>query len=255
MKLTNDVYCFGCSWTNCYGLDPDKSWPQYLQLKLKDTQVHNLGINGADIKQTIHSIFRCIDTSVPKTIILQLTSLDRFHYGVGGRSNFLSGGLNTTPLWNYANGLMITDLYSYLESSKTSTTAFDNITSFLELDKAEYKNFIKFHYENISFDLYNQENTLLLISLTVNYLEQLGVNVVMFPYADEGWIETDGKSGILSSSIFTKYLKDSFFLRNPFKNWMLDHYGSEHFIDNGYHLSEKGCKILVDEYLMPNCIL
>lgn len=255
MKLTNDVYCFGCSWTNCYGIDSDQSWPEYLQSKLDGVRVHNLGINGADIKQIIHSLFKCIDKSVPKTIILQLTSLDRFHYGVGGRKNFFEGGLNTPPLWNYANGLMITDSYSYLESNKTSTPTFDNITSFLDLDKTQYKNFVKFHYENISFDLYNQENILLLISLTINYLEQLGVNIIMFPYADEGWIDTQGKNGILSNSLFAKLLKDSFFIRNPFKNWMLHNHGLDYFIDNGYHLSEKGCQILVDEYLMPNCTL
>lgn len=256
MKLSKDIFCFGCSWTYCYGIPTEQSWPSYLQSKLSEYTVHNLGTPGMDNRHIIHSVFQCIQDSIPEIVILQLTSLDRFAYGVGGFRSFLQEGLDRKEHINYAYHLLRSNQYNYLGSvdNKPAEDVTEIIQS-LSLNKEHVDAFLKFHHENITYDLYNQENVLIGIITLIKFLESLGVKVYVFPYAEEGWTDTDEINGIISTSKFSKYLPQTYFFKEPFLKWMISQYGHKHFIDNGFHLSKEGCEILVDQYLLPNIVI
>lgn len=256
MKLTKDIFCFGCSWTYCYGIPTEQSWPAYLQSRVSNYTVHNLGTPGMDNRHIIHSVFQCIQDSTPEVIILQLTSLDRFAYGVGGYNSFLKGGLDGNENMNYAYHLIKPDQYNYLCSvDNKPTEELTEIVSSLSLNSKHADAFVKFHHENITYDLYNQENVLISIITLIKFLEHLNIKVFVFPYAEEGWTDTDKIKGITTVSKFSKYLPQTYFFKEPFLKWMIAHHGRDHFIDNGFHLSKEGCEILVDQYLLPNIVL
>lgn len=55
-----------------------KTWPGYLQTKLTDTKVYNLGVSGHGLDFIISRTYSAIDYYTPDSIILELPSITRF---------------------------------------------------------------------------------------------------------------------------------------------------------------------------------
>lgn len=258
MKKT--IVCVGCSWTYGHGLTADQTYPAHLQNALPDYTVINAGHCGADINYTIFSAVRLIEEYNPCLVIFQMTTLDRATLGTDGYSNFLNGIFydgREDFIYTEPESTEYVRLSGIGDNTKTKFT----IGSYLNTDNQKkidlkksnlkninlehYKAFVSAHTENIIHSNYTHQQTFNTLFLFQQYLINKNINSLYFY-----WVNYKGSYKVSNSNKFFNLTNT---IEDPVKLWLEQQYLNKNFyIDNGYHLSNDGNKLLVNEYLLPH---
>lgn len=257
MKKT--IVCVGCSWTYGHGLTADQTYSAHLQNALSDYTVINAGHCGADIRYAIFSAVRLIEEYNPCLIIFQLSSFDRITLGTDGYDNFL----NDIYYDGRDDGVYFEDtkathkrMIGLAHNAKTKIThgsyiaSSDNIKKELlnseikNLDIKKYEIFISTLVENVLHSNYIHQQLFNELFLFQQYLKLKKIPLQYFY-----WLPYENK---FKESFNSKLFDKSKLISDPVTEWIKSTYSNNnYFIDNGYHLSNEGNKLLAQKYLLP----
>jgi hypothetical protein len=257
MKKT--IICVGCSWTYGHGLPPDQAYPAHLQNLLKDCTVINAGHCGSDINYAIFSAVRLVEEYNPSLVIFQLTTFDRITLGIDGFNNFMSDKFYDDrddevyiedPKNIYKRVIGISDNSktkithgSYIANKKTRLEELHH-SGIKNASLEEYSKFVSIIVENILHSNYTNQRIYNDLFLFQKYLELKKINLKYFQWIDTKQNFNDSFNGRLFDS--------SKMINELFTVWLKRNYPSKNFyIDNGYHLSNEGNKVLAEEFLYP----
>jgi hypothetical protein len=253
------ILCVGCSWTYGHGLPADQTYPAHLQNALSEYTVINAGHCGADINYAIFSAVRLIEEYNPCLVIFQLTTLDRLTIGTDGYDNFLNDmyydGRDDSVYFendesSYKRVIGIADNNKTKITHASYMASDDDINLTLleskskNIDLKKCKNFISVLVENILHSNYTNQRLYNDLFLFQKYLELKKINLQYFY-----WIPFENR---FKESFNSKLFNKSKLISEPVTTWMKRTYPQEnYFIDNGYHFSNEGNKLLVEGYLLP----
>jgi len=225
------ILTIGCSWTYGTGVEPDETFSAHLQNKL-DTRVINGGHPGIDIPYAIWSAYRLFNKFKPEIVLFQVTTLDRLTYSVSGRGNFLDNkthSLVEQPIWTTEG--------EHIRVRGITEDVLERITlgSYKEaLVKTDSKSVTnKYLYEQNIFSDVKNDMIHAQLDMLRSYILSKGAMIVFYPWVPLG-------KDIHKRSIV-----------NIRKDAVIKYLDQEHFIDNGYHISNEGHKLVADEYLYP----
>ena len=257
MKKT--IVCVGCSWTYGHGLSADQTYSAHLQNSLSEYNVINAGHCGSDINYAIFSAVRLVEKYNPCLIIFQLTTFDRVTFGTDGYDNFLNDlyydGRDDnvyfeTNMPNYKRVIGIADnIKTKITHGSYSAKDYDIKTELVDskiknTSFKDYKKFISTLVENILHSNYYHQQIYNNLFLFQKYLELKKIKSQYFY-----WLPYNDKFNLsFNSSLFD----NSKLIEEPVSKWLKRVYPqNNYYIDNGYHLSSEGNKLLVEHYLLP----
>jgi hypothetical protein len=254
--MNNVVISLGCSWTYGHGLDDNETYTAHLQKIFPEYKFVNAGHCGADIDHAIVSGVKLIEEYKPKAVIFQITSLDRVTLGTDGFENFLKNnftinydskiyysntdkenirviGINDGTKTKYTQG-------SYLASEQDQKKEL-KFAKMEQVSLEKYKNFVKVLYENVVYSEYEFDKKINNLFLFKKYLELRNIKSLWF-----FWLPSSDKD------FFKNFFKDDNFIDIPLTEWFKKNYpGNDFYIDNGFHISDEGNKLVADEYIAP----
>jgi hypothetical protein len=256
MKKT--IVCVGCSWTYGHGLTADQTYPAHLQNILSDYTVINAGHCGADISYAIFSAVRLIEEYNPCLVIVQLTTFDRITLGTDGFNNFLSDIYydgRDDQVYFEKTEIKYKRVIGIAHNTKTKIThgtyLSKDVSDELQFSKMknikpdEYKKFISTTVENVLHSNYMHQKLFTELFLFQQYLKLKNIKSLFFY-----WIHYKEK---FKKNFNSELFDSSNTIEVSVKEWFEKNYPNETFyIDNGYHLSDEGNKILVEKYLTPH---
>lgn len=253
------IISVGCSWTFGHGVSANETYSAYLQDSLDNCQVINAGHCGCDNRYSVFSAVRLIEKFNPDMIIFQLTTFDRMTLGTDGFDNFIKDRFyddREDEIYYEENELPYKRLIGIGYNSKTKLTHGDYIASDRDLQGSlvdskmhtvrldNYKNFVKILTENVTHSNYNHQLFISNLFLLQQYLKLKKIKAIYF-----NWIDNTKD---ISGPYVSKWLDTNHFVTDSVKHWLTKNYPNENFyIDNGFHISAKGNKILSDHYLLP----
>jgi hypothetical protein len=257
MKKT--IVCVGCSWTYGYGVEADQTYPAHLQNILSDYTVINAGHCGVDIDYAIFSAVRLIEEYNPCFVIFQMTTLDRATLGTDGYSNFLNGVFydgREDLIYVEPESTQYIRLSGIGDNTKTKFTPGSYLSSddrkkidlkksnFKNTDVEQYKTFISTYTENIIYSNYSHQRTFNTLFLFQQYLINKKINSLYFY-----WVNYKGS---YKESTSNNFFNSNNIIEEPVDAWIKNQHSNKNlYIDNGYHLSSEGNKLLAEEYLFP----
>lgn len=258
MKKT--IVCVGCSWTYGHGLTADQTYPAHLQNILSDYTVINAGHCGADISYAIFSAVRLIEEYNPCLIIFQLTTLDRLTIGTDGYDNFLNDTFydgREDSVYFDNDTIKYKRVIGIADNEKTKITHGSYIANDVDVaselkesklkhtNVKEYKKFIATNIENILHSNYTHQKIYNDLFLFQQYLKLKRIPLQYFY-----WLPYENK---FKESFASKLFDKSKLISDPVTRWVKRNYPNDnYFIDNGYHFSDEGNKLLAEEYLLPH---
>lgn len=252
----DNIICVGCSWTYGYGLKSKETYCSFLEKVSSPYQIINAGHCGADINYSIFSATKLIEKYRPKIVIFQLTSFDRITLGTDGFNNFLNNdfnfknqsscyydetddnnirliGINDGIKTKYTQGS-----YIATEKDRIKELKFSGIK---KTNSEKYKNFLDVLFENVIYSDYEIDKVMNNLFLFKNYLKYKNIKSLWF-----FWLPNPDKE------YFKIFLQNESYIEMSVFEWLESKYPENNFfIDNGFHISEKGNKILAEEYLLP----
>jgi len=249
------IVSLGCSWTYGHGLSADQTYSAHLQKRLPEYKIVNAGHCGSDIDYAIFSGVKLIEKYDPEVVIFQLTSFDRMTLGTDGFENFLKNDVvtNHTSRIYYDTNTDYTRLIGINDGIKTKYTHGSYISSTADkkeelessgmkhLDFKKYKNFVDTLYENVVYSDYEIEKRINNLFLFKEYLESKKIKSLWFLWTPNTNVE-----------FFKKFFKKETFIETPVLEWLKQYFPNNNFfIDNGYHISEKGNMLLAVGYILP----
>ena len=220
------VLCVGCSWTFGKGVETHETYPAHLQNYI-DIPVINAGYPGTDINHAVWTAYRLMDEYKLKIILLQLSTFDRMtlcYYN--GLNNFLEEEYysNNEP-YIYNNG---EDQKYKVVYNVSAEYEYELITPAAFL---EHKNdAVTFLYKNVIFSDYRTLQVISYVDMFKAYAKSKGCEVATF-----SWFNSPE---IIHSLLDTTIS-------------VLEVFGNEYVIDNGYHFSNDGNKRVAEEYVYP----
>jgi len=222
----------GCSWTYGTGVKPSETYSAHLQNKL-GTQVINAGAAGTDIEYSVWTTYRLVKEYDVKLVLFQLTTLDRMTFATNGKTNFINNVYH-----NGATQDLFVEDNTNIRFYGIGDNKIDYITvaSYLDAVKGrdEKSNAIKYFNENVVFSNLKQEKISMQLQMLKEYLKTKDINIVFFP-----WLPWHAE--------FSNTL-DPVDIRT---DCVTEFLGNGYYIDNGFHVSNEGHKIVAEDYIMP----
>jgi len=229
-----NIFCLGCSWTAGLGVKEHESYPAHLQ-NLINVDVYNAGYPGADISHAIWTGYRIIqEYNDCHILLLQLSTLDRYTFVSDGRNNFVNG--------NYYSGI---EPYVY-DNIDIDTTykRIHNISAdftYSLLTKGQYlkskdlrcsekDTMMTYFMENVLYSDYSTFRLYSYLDMFKTYCDSKNVKLIVFP-----WLESPTILQPLMTT--TKTIVETF--------------GKQNIIDNGFHYNSEGLKLIAEEYVYP----
>lgn len=223
----------GCSHSAGFGLsNKDLSWGEIFARNNGHT-LTNVAVAASSLQYAIQSIVNQITKEDFDTVILQLTTFDRYPITFNGENAFLKDKI--TDVNPFTQEIFHLVPANYLESIEGGVLPIntENIRFFYE--KVMYSTF----YLNTIF------NELYLLQQT---LKHKGIDFILIPYDDYFW-------GYESNMSIWKH-KDSIkidksrYIDYPFMKWLKDNHNPDnYYMDKGFHLNEAGHKLFAEDYL------
>ena len=223
----------GCSHSAGFGLDDkNKSWGEIFA-KNNNHTLTNTAQPASSLQFATQSIINEIYKEDYDTVILQLTTFDRYPISYNGEKPFLTNIINDYD--NSVNELFHLVPANYLEA--------------VDGKKMPLKNgAIRFFYENVTYSSFYIRTIINEIYLLQQLFKQRNIDFILIPYDDYFW-------GYYSNMSFWK-LEDSKkidktrYIDYPFMKWLKDnHNPDDYYMDKGFHLNESGHKLFAEEYL------
>jgi hypothetical protein len=254
------ILCVGCSWTYGHGLSSDQTYPAHLQNLLNEYEVINAGHCGADINYAIFSAVRLIEEYNPCLVIFQITTFDRVTLGTDGYDNFVSDifydGRDDQIYYETADA-EYKRVIGIAHNKKTKITHGTYISEdFLDELKVsrmknttakEYKKFVSMTVENVLYSNYTHQKLYTDLFLFQQYLKFKNIKSLYFY-----WIHHKEK---FKKNFNSELFDGSNTIDISVKEWFEKNYPNTNFYtDNGYHLSNEGNVILVNQYLHPQLV-
>lgn len=233
------ILCVGCSWTYGHSLNPKQTYPAHIQ-RLLNISTINAGSCGTDIQYSIWSAYKLSKKYNIDKIFFQLTTLDRLTMPCTGKQNFLKNNY-------YSENEIIETFekdkdYKRIKHFNNQEFSLLTVASYLESvkDKSEKAKTIKYLTENSVFDSYTQDNISTQLYSMYEYFKNRNIKVVFFPWLTWPQEFFNTTHGNFLKPLIKAYSVQEFITDNNLENL---------YIDNGFHLSGQGNKILVEEYL------
>jgi hypothetical protein len=220
------VLCVGCSWTFGKSVETHETYPAHLQNYI-DIPVINAGFPGTDVNHAVWTAYKLIDEYKPKIIVLQLSTFDRMTLCYNnGVNNFLDNEYySNNEFYIYDNG---EDQKYKVVYNVSAEYRYELITQAAFL---EHKNdVITFLYKNVIFSDYRTLQVISYVDMFKAYAKSKGCEVAIF-----SWCK--------SLEIIHPLLDTT--------TSVLEVFGTEYVIDNGYHFSNDGNKRVAEEYVYP----
>jgi len=254
----SNILSLGCSWTYGHGLDASETYSAHLQKLTTEYTFINAGHCGADIDYAIFSGVKLIEQYNPEIVIFQVSSFDRITLGTDGFNNFLKNdyqishesklyydrdrvnvrliGINDGIKTKYTHG-------SYTASKKDRAIEIrDSATK--QIDSKKYKNFVDVMFENIVHSEYETDKKINNLFLFKEYLKSKKIKSLWF-----FWVPS------FNDEFFKSFFSQEVYIETPVIKWFKKTYPNKNFyIDNGYHISSEGNKILAEQYIYPRLI-
>ncbi|MBA10140.1 MAG: hypothetical protein CMC73_02905 [Flavobacteriaceae bacterium] len=225
------ILTIGCSWTFGTGVESNETFSAYLQDKC-GTTVINGGHAGIDNAYAVYSAYRLYQKYKPKVILFQLTTFDRMQISISGKKNFLDKRFHDNleqPVWTREG--KHTRLWGITEEKTHKITVGEYSNSLSK--KSDIDTTTKFLYENHTFSTLATEQLMCQLDMLKSYIENFGDKIIFFP-----WVPTPvDVEKVLPVPVHQESVHN--FLDNS------------HYIDNGYHISPQGHKLVADEYIYP----
>ena len=223
----------GCSHSAGFGLDDmNKSWGEIFA-KNNNHILTNTAKPASSLQYATQSIIDQIAKDNFDTVILQLTTFDRYPIAYNGEKRFITDNITLTD--NSVPELFHLVPSNYLEAVEGKKMPLDNSAIRFFNEKVMYSTF----YLNI---IINE------IYLLQELLRFKGVDFVLIPYDDYFWgTESNMNIWRLEQS---KKIDKTRYVEYPFMKWLRDNYNpDDYYMDKGFHLNEAGHKLFAEEYL------
>jgi hypothetical protein len=223
----------GCSHSAGFGLtDKTQSWGEIFA-KNNEHSLTNVAVAASSLQYAIQSIIDRISQENYDTVILQLTTLDRYPITFNGENRFLKDDiLNVNPSTPDIFHLVPANYLESIEGANLPVNA-DNVRFFYE--KVMYSSF----YLNTIFNE---------IYLLQEVLKYKGIDFILIPYDDYFW----GNESYMSvwRHPGSSKIDKSRYIDYPFMKWLRDNYNpDDYYMDKGFHLNEAGHILFAEEYL------
>ena len=230
-----NIFCLGCSWTSGLGVKENESYPAHLQ-NLINVDVYNAGYPGTDISHAIWTGYRIIQEYKDcDIIILQLSTFDRFTYCDDGKNNFLDHEYYSgNKPYVYDNNdvdtkyKIIYNVHADLEYKLLTQSQY--LQSRDQKNSSEKDTMISYFYENVAFSDYKIFQVYSYLDMFKAYCNIKNIKLVIFP-----WLE--------SPEIMQPLMTETKPIVNIF--------GKQNLIDNGFHYNSDGLKLIAEEYVYP----
>ena len=223
----------GCSHSVGFSLDDiNKSWGNIFA-KNNNHTLTNVAQPASSLQYAIQKIVDEISKKDYTTVILQLTTFDRYPITYNGENRFLSNNITEVDT-------SVADIFhlvpaNYLQAVNGDKMPLDNDAIRLFNEKIMYSTF---YLNTIINEIY----------LLQELLRFKGVDFILIPYDDYFWV-TESNMNIwrLEES---KKINKTRYVGYPFMKWLRDNYNpNDYYIDKGFHLNEDGHKLFAEEYL------
>jgi hypothetical protein len=223
----------GCSHSAGFGLDDiNKSWGNIFAKNNNHTLI-NVSQPASSLQYAIQKIVDEISKEDYSTVILQLTTFDRYPITYNGEERFLSNNITDV-------NTSVADIFhlvpaNYLEAVNGNKMPLDN-------------NVIRFFNEKVMFSTFYLNTIMNEIYLLQQVLKQKGIYFILIPYDDYFWGEESNMS--IWKFEQSKKIDKSNYIKYPFMKWLRDNYNpDEYYVDKGFHLNEQGHRLFAEEYL------
>jgi hypothetical protein len=223
------ILCVGCSWTYGLGVKDSETYPAHLQDYI-GKPVINAGFPGTAISHSIWTTYKLLKEYDIKIVILQLSSYDRWTGCIDGKRNF--------GLAQYTSGIE-----EYIYDSDEQASPYKRV----------YNASAEYHYHLLTQG---------------KYLEHKDGNTeqdIAMTYLYENVIPSDYQYSFLCSQLdmlksHCEYNGCKLFIfnwleqPNPFVHnvSVYETFGDTYVIDNGYHYSNEGLRLVATDYVYPN---
>ena len=223
----------GCSHSAGYGLeDIEQSWGNIFA-KNNNHILTNVAKPASSLQYATQSIINTISNESFDTVILQLTTFDRYPISYNGYEKFLNNDILSTN--ESEDKIFHLVLANYLEAVNGNDVPIES-------------KYVRFFYEKVVFSTFYLNTLINEIFILQELLKHKGVDFILIPYDNYFW-GNESKMSIwrLPES---KKIDKTRYVDYPFMKWLEDNYTSEdYFLDKGFHLNEAGHKIFAEEYL------
>lgn len=264
------ILCVGCSWTYGSRLESNQTYPffleQYLNERSHSVSVFNGGLQAADLNLSIMTLFRLEELINPDIVVFQITTADRSLFGLDGffpfcdkeyepsSSDIQINDENPSRLFNIDDFNKLRMTPGIAESAiigANQHTIQDIFEKEIEVNNktANIKDFVafcKFWGENISLSRIQNLSFLKDLILLQSYFKNNNKKVLFLFYVFNPFMTELYLYDKLDMKIFLHQPVYDF-IRDRFKKKIPDTI----FIDDNYHLSKEGNKLIVDEYIGP----
>jgi hypothetical protein len=228
----------GCSHSAGFGLDNiKKSWGEIFA-KNNNYTLTNVAVPASSLQYSIQSIINQISKNYFDTVILQLTTFDRYPISYDGESVFLKD-----DIINRDNS--VADIFHLVPANYLESIEKNNLPVNVEN--------IRFFYEKTMYSKFYLNVIINEIYLLQELLKCKGIDFILIPYDDYFWGETSNMS--IWKFEESKKIDKTRYVNYPFMKWLSDNYiPDDYYMDKGFHLNESGHKLFAEEYLPNNII-
>ena len=248
-----NIVSIGCSWTYGHGLDSSETYSAHLQNAISQKKVINGGHSGADNEYSVYAGTRLVEEYNPAICIVQLTTFDRITLGTDGFENFEKNSYSTNQPIYYGKSENTEHLrvIGIGDTVKTKFTPGNYLADKNEKEQIhkqsgvsnnpkKFNDFTSVLYEDIVFSDFLFHKTINSLWLFHCFLQSKNIKPLYF-----SWLALP--SAFYSTEYYEKIASN--FIHTP----VVDYLSSKNdiFIDNGYHLSNTGNKMLAEEMLLP----
>ena len=211
-----------------------KTWPGYLQTKLTDTRVVNLGVSGFGIDWIIPRTYVALEYYKPDTIILEFPSITRFTLT---NENYPYVEKNLGDIYNISH-VHTEDEHYYNEEIGHRLT--------LTAGRVENRSLRKFHQtflENI--DQFSYINHLYKFRMLCDYIKQKGIQLHSFKFNSDSFM-VDNFDNKINTNIKTHmHSRNIQGILEDMNAWTPS-------IDGSGHAGWKSEKWMVDNIFLPS---
>jgi len=221
----------GCSHSFGYKLDDiNKSWGNIFA-RNNNHELTNVSHPGCSLHYSIQQILNEIPKESYDTIVLQLTDISRITIPYNGDEVFFSDHINKAK----EDKVFHLHKAAYLES-------VDGCNSLIKTE------IVRFFYEKVMYSKFYLNTIINELYLLQQLLKLKNIDFILIPYDDWTW----GYENPMNIWKFenSKIIDKTRYIDYPFMKWLRDNYNPDDFyIDNGFHLNEKGHKLFAEEYI------
>lgn len=223
----------GCSHSAGFGLtDKNLSWGEIFA-KNNDHVLTNVAVPASSLQYGIQSIVNEITKQDFDTVILQLTTFDRYPITFNGENVFLNDDIsNVNPFTQEVFHLVPAN---YLESIQGGDLPVNCEN-------------IKFFYEKVMYSSFYLNTIFNEIYLLQQTLKHKGVDFILIPYDGYFWGNESRMS--IWKHVNSVKIDKTRYVDYPFMKWLEDNHNPDnYYMDKGFHLNEAGHRLFAEEYL------